>query len=306
MRWPVGESFVNGDKNIGEQDKVGDVQIFTGFYNVEHPQPDIDDVENALSTMNAAILSKRLSETMQASDFEQEAVSARLLVLAQDWGVFIEAADQTKVLVLNLQDYDEELKGRIQRISVNTIKPGMFILLRTEGGGDYIIPVANSIMGPAVTRLVRESQLYWKGLLRRKVLSRGLFQTCIDLLDLGSVTANEVNVRNWINPRKIRPNSKEDFRAILRLVGLEADFDTYWSRTDIILNAHRKAGFRIREQLLHEIQATNLTSLAANGWVDFVLPEADGGKLSAIRIEYVDQAIFQVPSSRIGDLLTLE
>lgn len=260
-----------------------------------------------LPVIDARALSQRLSHNAGEVDSEQEDVPARLLVLAGDIGVFVEAADQTKVLTINLDNDDsDDARGHIQRVTFNELAPGMFILLRTEGGGDYIVPVADKLMGPELARRARQSQAHWKSLLRKAAFQRGLFETCIDLIDLGSRRANETNVRNWMASRTIRPNEQDDFRAILRLVGLEADFDTYWGNTEIILHAHRKAGFHIRDQLLRQISVSDLQPLRKLGQMEFFLPKADGGSLTAFRVEHIDPNTVQISIARLGELLSLE
>jgi len=261
--------------------------------------------KDILPIIDAKALSKRLSHTESVLNPYQEDVPARLFVLAGDMGVFVEAADQTKVLAINL-DNDDGNEDHIQRIPFNELTSGMFILLRTEGGGDYIVEVADKLMGPKLAQRVRQSQIRWKSLLRKVVEQRGLFETCLDLIDLGSQLANETNVRNWMASRTIRPSKEDDFRAILRLVGLEAEFDAYWKDAKIILEAHQRAGFHIRKQLLRQVRVSDLQLLRKKDQIKFVLPEADGGSLTAFRIEYVDPDIVQVPISRLGELFPLE
>lgn len=258
--------------------------------------------EELLPIIDARTLSKRFEP-----DNSDDDIPAKLLSLAGGMGVFVEADDQTSLLVIDLDDDEsEEESNPMQRISLRNLRPGMFILLRTRGSGDYIVPVANKIMGTELTHRVRYRQAHWKKLLKQAVVQRGLFETCIDLLDLGSQRANELNVRNWISSRTIRPNDPDDFRAILRLIGLEADFDKYWEDAEIIVRAHRKAGFDIRRQLLQQIRKSDMGQLRKKGQMEFVLPEADGGSLTAFRIEYIDTHIIQIPFSHLGELFPLE
>lgn len=269
---------------------------------LETTTEELFDPEELLPIIDARTLSKRFEP-----DNSDEDVPAKLLSLAGGMGVFVEADDQTSLLVIDLDDDEsEEESNPMQRISLGNLRPGMFILLRTRGSGDYIVPVANKIMGTELTNRVRYRQAHWKKLLKQAVDQRGLFETCIDLLDLGSQRANELNVRNWISSRTIRPNDPDDFRAILRLIGLEADFDKYWEDAEIIVRAHRKAGFDIRRQLLQQIRKSDMGQLRKKGQMEFVLPEADGGSLTAFRIEYIDTHIIQIPFSHLGELFPLE
>jgi len=59
------------------------------------------------------------------------------------------------------------------------------------------------------------------------------------------------------------------------------------------MGAHQQAGRLIAEQLVEEVRRANLTTLSEEGRMDFTLPGAYGGRLTAYRIEVV------APESRI-------
>jgi hypothetical protein len=267
---------------------------------------DMYQPEDLLPTVDWKALSHRLTQRTSPFELYQEEVDARPLVLAGDLVVFVDTADNATMLAIKLDNEDDDSTDRVQRIPLSELKPGMFILLRTEGGGDYIVPVAAKIMGPKIAQEARERQERWKGLLRKAVVKNGLLETAIQLLDLGSHRANEINVRNWMSSRTIRPNDKADFLAILRLTGLAASLDEFWQYAEIIYSAHRQAGFQIRKQLLHQVLTSDLSALRKHGRIEFALPESDGGSLTAFRIEHVSLDTFQVPAFRIGELFPLE
>lgn len=132
--------------------------------------------------------------------YEYENVEAVCIFLEGDLAVLIEASEGAKTLVI---DPDEDSNNCIARIFVKDIK-SVFILVRTGGGGDYIVPVADKIMGDQAPQ-TREYQRSWKESLRNYVKRIGLLkkQALICSLSLGSYLANETNVRNWMSPREI-------------------------------------------------------------------------------------------------------
>ncbi len=96
----------------------------------------------------------------------------------------------------------------------------MFIVLRTIGSGDYIIPVANRILGNEAEHL-RELQKLWKSRLRDAVRLKSLHNVSWELVKLGSKLAKtQQNIRNWISDTSIRPKDDRDFDAILCFVDL--------------------------------------------------------------------------------------
>jgi hypothetical protein len=244
-----------------------------------------------------------MTSTLNKDDQDEyEDVVARCMFLEDDWAVFIEAGEGAKTLVI---DPDEDTDSRIARIFVKEIKPGMFILVRTGGGGDYIVPEADNIMGSQAQH-AREHQKHWKELLRNYARRNGLLKTSIDLLDLGSDVANEVNVRNWMSPRSIRTRKYSDFLAIMKLVGLEDEAQEYWTIMKRINHAHHKAGFEIRNLLLEQVKDINMEELQKQGKMDFKLSSDDEGGLTAFRVESVLAETVEVPYSRIGQPFKLE
>lgn len=265
------------------------------------------DPDEILLSVNWNMLTERLAKPDDHGDQYQDVVDSKLVILSGENAVFVEAAAAATQLVLDLDEGNDERSGDcVQRILTGKLKPGLFILLRTEGSGNYIIPVADQLMGQTLANKTRRSQALWKNLLRRSVKQRGLLETCIDLIDLGSPKANEVNVRNWMSTQTIRPGDHHDFHAVLKLIGLDCREEEFIQDAATILNAHQRAGFHIRNQLLTQVNKSDLSDLRKQGSKEFLLPAADGGKLTAFRIEQVAPKSTQVPSSKIGLIITLK
>lgn len=237
-------------------------------------------------------------------DHTQEVVPARLYLLTGDQAVFLEAGEHARVLVLDFEtsgeEGDDEEVQQIRRMPVAKLQPGMFLLLRTEGGGDYIVPIANRILGEEADQL-REMQEGWKTRLRKEVELRGLLAVCINLLNLGgSKHVNETNLRYWMSSKCIRPQDDKDFSAIMKLVSLQEKAILYRDVADRIEWAHRSAGFYIRKLLISKVATTDLHEIHKKGYMEFELPRSDGGSLTAFRIEHISPVITPVSASRTG------
>jgi len=259
--------------------------------------------EDLLPEVNWDQISLALSRRT-SNDLDHEQIEARLFSLESGAAVFVDATESTKMLVIDLAGEigDEEVDQRtshVKRVPVSLIETGMFILLRTSGGGDYLMPLADKILGTRA-REARTRQEHWKGLLREKVREKGLLATSIDLLDRGSVRAEESNVRNWASSRNIRPHDKSDFVAIMRLIGMEEKIDEYWKNAKAINSAHMKAGFYIRRLLLKKVADADLEELRRTGNMDFELRESGAGGLTAYRIVTISQKQYLVPVSYTG------
>ena len=227
---------------------------------------------------------------------EEEFVPARLFQLEGEIVVPLDAAENARATVLMLTQEEDD---PVQRVPVSSIEAGMFLLVRTGGGGEYIISVADGVLGADGVR-AREVQRDWKDRLRRKVRQNGLHVVVQQLKDFGSKRANEVNVRNWMSYRSIKTDDPEDFRSIMRLIGMAEKFEDFWNTMDLIDRAHRKAGHLIRGQLLAEVRNTDLQDLEKLGKMDFELPEAEGVHLTAIRIQHVHPQVFEIEVARLG------
>ena len=204
------------------------------------------------------------------------------VVLRLDGGdfLFMEDVEGHRVLIVDL-----EHDPPVQRTPVSEIESDTYVLIRTEGGGDYVVEVADRLLGPRA-KPARATQQRWKARLRQAVDSRGAESLISDLCQRGSKVANQPNLRNWLSPRNIRTRNRVDFDAILAVAGLESESDAIWQQLGLIAKAHQKAGRLIRRRLLAEVRKSNLQELVAHGHLTFELDDG-GGSLSAVRVEEV-------------------
>lgn len=229
---------------------------------------------------------------------EVEYVDARLFLLEGDTAVALDCDESSMATIV---DPDRAEPAPVRRIPVCDVEPGMFVLVRTQGGGEYIAEVADTIMGSHASR-AREAQRHWKALLRRAVAASSLPAVVSDLSRLGGRRPNETNVRNWMSYRTIRPQDASDFRAIMCLTGLSDQFDEYWTTMTMINIAHRQAGHRIAKLLLKKVTSSDLSQLTDTGRMDFALPGIAAATLSALRVQSVHEDTVSMPVHRLGRL----
>jgi hypothetical protein len=233
---------------------------------------------------------------LNTSGDQDYGVNARVYLFEGGWGVFLEADETASVLVIDLGN---ERGIPVRRIKIGQLEPGMFILLRTAGGGDYIIPVADQIMGDNAA-IAREFQKEWKTKLQKKVTRLGYGPVVSQLKNLGSGCASQINVHHWMSMRSIKTGDKVDFVAIMRLIGLENDIDYYWDMMRLIDNAHLRAGQLIRRMLLEQVRASDLSILKRTGRMDFTLPGKRSISITAFQLNEMSAKVITVPHWRIG------
>lgn len=87
-----------------------------------------------------------------------ETVPARLCYLRGQRAVFVAADDGSSCLII---DTAEMGHAAVRRVPVGELEPGHCLILRTSGGGDFIAPLADRIMGD-VAEERRAEQSEWK------------------------------------------------------------------------------------------------------------------------------------------------
>ena len=98
-------------------------------------------------------------------------------------------------------------------------------LLRSEGGGDLVVAVADAILGPGGRIRLREMQ----AAMEVSACGRLVDETAASLArgrrssgGTAPIRANRSNLANWCSPRSLRTEDEQDFLAIMRAVGLES------------------------------------------------------------------------------------
>lgn len=231
-----------------------------------------------------------------------DVVEARLLILEDEKAVFVEAEDDAKVFVIDL---NEESDKRVKRIPYSLLEPEMYVLLRTSGGGDYVVPVADRLLGEQAEAL-RDRQHTWKARLRLATKYSSVEDVIARLKTHGSGIATYQNVRNWMSDRSIGTRDLSDFSAIMALVGLGEHTPIYWEVTKKLRSAHHRAGLQIRDRLLAEVNSSDLAELERRGFMEFTLGEQDAGSLTAYRIRSIAPRTIEVPTGKLDRAFEME
>ena len=223
---------------------------------------------------------------------EVEAVAVRV----EGDGFVLVERDNSPYVIDPGEDY------RVRPVSAPDIPSGAFLLVRTEGGGDYVVEVADNILG-AHRDAARAGQNLWKERLREAVDRRGVPAVVKQMEAHGSGRA-EANLRNWMSasPRNIRTDAPSDFAAILAVGGLADRTDEMWRTMGRILWAHRTAGQRIRKRLMAEVAKADPQELERDGRRSFEM-DAGGGSLTAFRVVEVLPDPVPATRSNLGRLI---
>ncbi|MEZ5343572.1 MAG: hypothetical protein R2706_19700 [Acidimicrobiales bacterium] len=215
------------------------------------------------------------------SGVDEEAVEATVLRLVDDIVVLMDGSDGSFATVLDF----ERGGSPVGRMQVRDIEAGVFVVLRTEGSGDYVLDVANQLLGERAAE-ARHQQREWKRSLRRAIQTRGADVVISELQRSGARRANPQNLRNWASERNISTDDRADFDGILHVTGLAHRSEELWATMQTIRRAHLKAGAHIRRQLIERAGKVEPQELQLAGHMEFSL-EDGGGSLTAYRVEEV-------------------
>lgn len=268
----------------------------------EASQTDVVEAEEVLPTIDWGRLTARAVSWARSSD-TQDLIPARLYLLEDERAVFLDASDANSELTVDVHSSGTD--EVVRRVKASDLEPEMFLVLRTSGGGDYIRPLADQLLGQSAASM-RQTQADWKKLLRDAVERRGIAGVRLALNTYGAKTANEINIRNWMSARTIRSRHIEDFTAVMRLVDLDEKAKLYWSNAQKLGSAHQRAGQRIRKLLLEKVRQADLGRLEGLGYMVFELPELQGGSIAAYRVKGIDDSPVEVPFSQLGKVFGTE
>jgi hypothetical protein len=209
-----------------------------------------------------------------------EVVTARPVLLAGGFAALFPEEGERLVWLL---DPDALAEHRVVRVDVSDLEPGHVVMLRTSGGGDLIVPLADEILGRDAHHL-RELQRMWKANLRTWVFRHGgVTRAAAELRRMGSARANPQNLQNWLGERLLRPEDLRDWRVLMRAASLEARGDEIWRAMGRIRSAHREAGISLGRRLREMANTVALDKLLDTGRQVFA--QLHGGSLTAFRIE---------------------
>jgi hypothetical protein len=227
-------------------------------------------------------------------DVGSEQVDAWLFALASGDGVYLEASEGSRAYIAEIEEDDVSIHQEL----TSRIGPGDFVVLRTEGEGDYVRPMADAILGKNAGAL-RGMQAGWKRELAAKLAELGIAGLRRALQSAGSVRATDQNIRQWLRPESIRPRDPADFSAIAAVIGARDRFRELWDAMGAIDSAHRRAGFQVRALLVEEIRSGDKSALTAQGWADFDAEGIEGeGALRVARVDGRAPEALRVPRTR--------
>lgn len=225
---------------------------------------------------------------------------ARVFVLEGGKGVFLAADEGSARFTIDV----EELA--VRRTPVHRIEEGAFLVLRTEGGGDYVRIVADTILGRRAN-LLREAQGAWKQPLQSLIARSGSLRAAAQLLERRGVpSATPGNVARWASAENICTQQEATFHALSEALEVSAGTSEVWAQMMEIRGAHLRAAAVIKRQLHERVVSADLAELRAKGVMEFTLEDVHAGTLTAYRVNEVGTKLWDVEVGQLGRPFDLE
>jgi hypothetical protein len=312
--WKPGPVFLHGDGTEGDKSRkhyLGALPQLKG--QASPPSQGLADLQplDLLPPLSPfGRVGSRIGGWHTSASTCEETLPARLCHLSGGRAVFVSADEGASSLVIDSSETGDSV---VRRVPADELEPGLSLLLRTSGGGDFIAPIADRILGSQAAER-RAQQAGWKsqlvavaqqrfGDLGRRELAASVAGR---LRSENLSEARPANVHYWMSSKCIRPRKEADFAAILGFAGLSTRMQELWEAMREIDRAHRLAGHAIRRLLLQKIAASSMESLERDGEMTFALGEQEGGTLSAFQITDISEEELEIPADRIGVLLDSE
>jgi hypothetical protein len=231
-----------------------------------------------------------------------EIISATPFRLASILGTHFKA-DSHAWIVDSTSHQGRHICTGVRRIPVADLEPGHLIIMTTSGGGDMIPLVADMILKNSAA--IRSRQNRWKSMLTEMVDREGFDSIIAKLERFGARRASTPNIRNWCSSRHIgMEDPDKDLKAVLRLLGIESEFQYILDGIISLRSAHQSAGHQLQKVLRDSLVGTDLSEVFRHGFLN--ISKENSGPTKTIYMIDERGPDTEIPTSLEGVILNLE
>jgi hypothetical protein len=221
----------------------------------------------------------------------------RQFALANGKQVFVQI-DGGDLDFVNVVAIDSQNRLTQSEIAPRSVGVGNFVVLREgQSNSEALLLQAASNLGNRYAEIEKKQEV-WKSTLRAAINKNSLAKISRDLVDLGLKSENRI--RDWTNPSLRRPLRDEDFRILLKYLGLNVS--TYFESATLLRRTILKAAMEFRHQLENAINDISVKNLITEGTVVIKAPVSGIANLFVSRIVgvsptevYVDRQKIRIP-----------
>lgn len=235
----------------------------------------------------------------------EKAVQARLHALQGGKSVWLQVGEDETVQGLCL---DAASGHQVQRLNVDDLKPGEYVLLRTNGAGDFLDEFAGQILVEGDGQAARAIHQEWKRVVRQQLYKDVTVERSVKRLkSLGAASASEGNLRHWGSNNNLRPRKEADFRALVEYAAMTERIGTIEKAVAMLKFAQQSAGQQIGRLILQAIREVDIAQLQREGHQNFGLPGGElGGTFTAYAVRAISPEVNLVAPSRLGRVIEID
>lgn len=190
----------------------------------------------------------------------------------------------------------------VEKVEAEELEQNHLILMKTHGGGDMIPSVADAILPRA--KEIRRLQTVWKEALTREIKQHGISDVVERLQRCGASLASEINVRNWVNPRRLgMENLESDLKAVLILIRMESKYEMIKEGIQRLRSAHQSAGSQLQIRLRESVKGMDIRKVFSDGFMEVKL--GDGPGISIYLVEERGN-VEEIPEEWEGELQEID
>jgi hypothetical protein len=221
----------------------------------------------------------------------------RQFALANGKQVFIQI-DGGDLDFVNVVAVNSDNQLTQSELAPRAVGVGNFVVLR-EGQSDSeaLLFQAASNLGDKYAEIENNQQV-WKSTLQTAIDKNSLSKISRDLVDRGLKSENRI--KDWTNPSLRRPLRDEDFKILLKYLGLNVP--SFYESATLLRRTILKAAMEFRHQLEKAINDIPVKNLIAEGTVVIKAPVSGIANLFVSRIigvspfeVYVDRQKIRIP-----------
>lgn len=252
------------------------------------------EIEKPLEKLTTEQFLKAAESRSQGSDNDQ-GILVVAAYISNNHFLFIPVNQNVNIL--------ERETFKVSQARIKEMKVGDLLIFRSQNGADLIREVADEIIGENAQKL-RKNLSIWKSKLIANIEKKDLERISQILRNKYKIkSATENNIKNWINPYSIKPNSLEQLLMALKFD--DKSRKIIQSSANTIMSAHISAGHMISKGLMEEINANIENIIDENGYYKFDSKIFKGASFNIEEIQKLSTETFNVQESDVLKIFSI-
>ena len=267
--------FTEGESYIEFAVEMSQPKIRHFKVSAPNDKPLIEIEDAAIPERRTLFLKSLKASESQYYEYEEKC-QAYPLLLADQTVTFLREDSRTHILTMS-----DGKNPQIDFTPAHMVQPEQFMLFKNTDDDTSEFFGDKLLMQHGINW--KEEMAPWKKALEHTVKHRGYPWVESQLRVYGSDKASRQNIDNWIY-RAIAPKSDNDFKAILRLAGMDNELKSLRTIAAQVKGARQSAAHEIRHLMNSQLEQADLQTLSKTGVQEIDLLNSGIPQYVAVRI----------------------